>query len=143
MGSIEQKRDWGHAKDYVQMQWLMLQQFSPEDFVIATGKNYSVRTFINWTAAALGIEIEYLGTGITEVGIVSKITGSLARKTQVGQTIIKIDPKFYRPTEVDTLLGDASKAERVLGWKPKVTAKELCIEMLKNDYDSMKKIVGL
>jgi len=142
MGNIDVKRDWGHAKDYVQMQWLMLQQFSPEDFVITTGKNYSVRTFINWTAAALGIEIEYLGTGITEVGIVSKITGSLARKTQVGQTIIKIDPKFYRPTEVDTLLGDASKAERVLGWKPKVTAKELCIEMLKNDYDSMKKIAG-
>jgi len=143
MGNIEAKRDWGHAKDYVQMQWLMLQQSIPEDFVIATGKNYSVRTFINWAAETLGIEIEYSGTGVAEVGVVSKIKGNLAPNAKVGQTIIRIDPKFYRPTEVDTLIGDASKAKNLLGWKPKVTAKELCVEMLKNDYDSMKKIAGL
>ena len=138
MGNIDAKRDWGHAKDYVQMQWLMLQQSAPEDFVIATGKNYSVRTFIKWTAAALGIEIEYSGSGVTEVGIVSKIKGVLAPKIKVGQTIIKIDPKFYRPTEVEALLGDASKAKNLLGWKAKVTAKELCLEMVQNDYDQIK-----
>lgn len=143
MGNIEAKRDWGHAKDYVQMQWLMLQQSIPEDFIIATGKSYSVRTFINWAAATLGIEIEYSGTGVSEVGVVSKIKGNLAPNAKVGQTIIRIDPKFYRPTEVDTLIGDASKAINLLGWKPKVTAHELCIEMLKNDYDSIKKSAGL
>jgi len=125
------------------MQWLMLQQSIPEDFVIATGKNYSVRTFINWAATTLGIEIEYSGKGVTEVGVVSKIKGNLAPNTKVGQTIIRIDPKFYRPTEVDTLIGDASKAKNLLGWKPKVTAKELCVEMLKNDYDNIKKNAGL
>jgi len=138
MGNIDAKRDWGHAKDYVQMQWLMLQQSAPEDFVIATGENYSVRTFIKWAAAALGIEIEYSGKGIAEVGIVSKIEGNLSTKIQVGQTIIRIDPKFYRPAEVETLIGDASKAKNLLGWRPKVTAKELCLEMLKNDYDKIK-----
>ena len=138
LGNIDAKRDWGHAKDYVQMQWLMLQQNHPEDFVIATGENYSVRTFINWAAAALGIEIKYSGTGVSEVGIISKIEGDLAPKTSVGQTIIRIDPKFYRPTEVETLIGDASKARNLLGWEPKVTAKELCLEMLRNDYDNAK-----
>ena len=138
MGNINAKRDWGHAKDYVQMQWLMLQQSSPEDFVIATGKNYSIRTFIKWATSALGIEIEYSGTGINEVGVVSKIKGNLAPKIRLGQTIIRIDPKFYRPAEVDALIGDPSKAKRLLGWEPGVTAEQVCLEMMKNDYDSMK-----
>ena len=138
MGNIDAKRDWGHAKDYVQMQWLMLQQSSPEDFVIATGKNYSVRTFIKWAASALGIEIEYSGTEVAEVGIVSKIKGNLAPKIKLGQTIIRIDPKFYRPTEVDALIGDPTKAKKLLGWEPKISAEQVCLEMIKNDYDSIK-----
>ena len=143
MGNIDAKRDWGHAKDYVEMQWLMLQQSAPEDFVIATGENYSVRTFINCAAAALGIEIEYSGSGTAEVGRVSRIQGNLSPKIKVGQTIIRIDPKFYRPTEVDALIGDASKAKNLLGWKPKVTARELCLEMLRNDYEYTKLNVKL
>jgi GDPmannose 4,6-dehydratase len=138
MGNIDSKRDWGHAKDYVKMQWLMLQQSDPQDFVIATGKQYSVRTFITWAASALGIEIQYLGSGIREIGIVAKVTGKLAPKIKVGQEIIKIDPKYYRPSEVETLLGNPSKAKKVLGWEPKITAKEVCLEMLQTDYDNAR-----
>ena len=134
MGNINAERDWGHAKDYVEMQWLMLQQSKPQDFVIATGKKFSVRTFINWVATALGIEIYYSGKGAHEVGTVVKVTGKFAPKVKVGQEIIKIDPKYYRPAEVEVLIGDASKAKEVLGWEPKTTAKELCLEMLQYDY---------
>ena len=138
MGNINAKRDWGHAKDYVQMQWLMLQQAVPKDFVIATGKQYSVRTFISWVTTALGLEISYSGTGSAEIGRVIKITGSLSPKVRIGQEIIKIDPKYYRPAEVETLIGDPSKAKATLGWEPKITAKQVCLEMFEHDYEDAK-----
>ena len=138
MGNIDAKRDWGHAKDYVEMQWLMLQQEAPEDFVIASGKQYSVREFIIWAASAIGLEVQFTGSGIREIGIVTKITGDQAPKVSIGQEIVKIDPKFYRPAEVESLLGDPSKAKTKLGWQPKLTAKELCFEMMENDIKFAK-----
>ncbi len=126
MGNIDALRDWGHAKDYVRMQWLMLQQDQPEDFVIATGVQYSVRQFIEWTAAALGIEIQWEGTGVNEVGYWDK------------KPIIRIDPRYFRPTEVETLLGDPSKAKAKLGWVPEITAQQMCKEMIANDLVQAK-----
>jgi len=134
MGNIDSLRDWGHAKDYVRMQWLMLQQEKPQDYVIATGKQYSVRDFIKWSANALGIEIEFSGKGVKEVGTVIGITGDKALKVNIGQEIIKIDNRYFRPSDVDNLLGDPSKAIRELGWRPKFTAHEMCLEMIEADY---------
>jgi GDPmannose 4,6-dehydratase len=114
-------RDWGHAKDYVKMQWLMLQQNIPEDFVIATGTQHSVRDFVNIAAKELDMNISWKGKGLKEIGICG------------GKEIIKIDPRYFRPTEVETLLGDASKANKKLGWKPKITFKELIKEMIYED----------
>jgi GDPmannose 4,6-dehydratase len=116
MGNIDALRDWGHAKDYVRMQWMMLQQNEARDYVIATGKQYSVREFITWSANALGIDIEFKGTGLDEVGVVTGISGDFAPKISVGQEIVRIDPRYFRPAEVDTLLGDPSKAKAELGW---------------------------
>lgn len=127
MGNIDALRDWGHAKDYVRMQWLMLQQDQPEDFVIATGVQYSVRQFIDWTAEAIGIQLRWEGTGINEVGYWKD------------RPIVKIDPKYFRPTEVETLLGDPSKAKQKLGWIPEITAKQMCLEMVSEDLDLAKK----
>jgi GDPmannose 4,6-dehydratase len=126
MGNIDALRDWGHAKDYVRMQWMMLQQYQAEDFVIATGKQYSVRQFINWTAAELGMQLRWQGEGINEVAYWNK------------KAIVRIDPSYFRPTEVETLLGDPSKAKEKLGWVPEITAQEMCSEMLAADLAQAK-----
>ena len=143
MGNIDALRDWGHAKDYVRMQWLMLQQDEPRDYVIATGKQYSVRDFITWSANALGIEIEFKGSGIDEVGVVAGVSGNLAPKVSVGQDIIRIDPRYFRPAEVETLLGDPSKAKAELGWEPEITAQEMCVEMVAEDHKAARRLAIL
>lgn len=139
MGNLDALRDWGHAKDYVRMQWLMLQQDKPEDFVIATGLQYSVRQFIEWTAKELGITLRFEGQGTNEVAVVDKIEGDKAPALQIGQTIVKIDPRYYRHTEVETLLGDPSKAKAKLGWIPEITAQQMCAEMLAFDLAEAKR----
>jgi GDPmannose 4,6-dehydratase len=133
MGNLDALRDWGHAKDYVRMQWLMLQQEQPEDFVIATGVQYSVRQFIEWTARELGISLRFEKKGVEEVGIVEAVTGDEAPALQIGQTVVRIDPNYFRPTEVETLLGDPSKAKQKLGWVPEITVEEMCSEMVAAD----------
>lgn len=139
MGNLDALRDWGHAKDYVRMQWMMLQQNTPEDFVIATGVQFSVRQFITWSAEELGITLRFEGRGLDEVGIVEKIQGTDAPYLKVGDTIVKIDPRYFRPTEVETLLGDPSKAKEKLGWIPEITAKEMCKEMVASDLSEAKR----
>ena len=134
MGNIDALRDWGHAKDYVRMQWMMLQQDEPSDFVIATGKQYSVREFLCWSAKSLGITIDFNGEGVNEIGIVSAVDGELAPYVKIGQVIFRVDPRYFRPAEVDTLLGDPTKAKEVLGWEPQISAQEMCEEMVKEDY---------
>ncbi len=138
MGNMDALRDWGHAKDYVRMQWMMLQQDKPQDFVIATGVQYSVRDFITWTANALGVAIAFEGQGVDEVAKVATITGNNAPALKVGDTIVKIDPRYFRPTEVETLLGDPSKAKQDLGWIPEITAQDMCKEMVANDLTQAK-----
>jgi GDPmannose 4,6-dehydratase len=133
MGNMDALRDWGHAKDYVRMQWLMLQQEQPEDFVIATGVQYSVRQFIEWTAAELGISLRFEGTGVDEKAIVAAITGDKAPALKLGDVVVQIDPRYFRPTEVETLLGDPSKAKAKLGWVPEITVQEMCKEMVLHD----------
>lgn len=133
MGNIDSLRDWGHAKDYVRMQWMMLQQQQAEDFVIATGLQYSVRQFIHWSAAELGITLRFEGNGVDERGIVEQIQGDKAPSLKPGDTIVRIDPRYFRPAEVDTLLGDPSKAKAKLGWTPEITAQEMCSEMVAHD----------
>lgn len=138
MGNLGALRDWGHAKDYVRMQWMMLQQESPEDFVIATGQQYSVRDFILWSGAELGIEIEFEGAGPNEVGRVRSLDSRLAKApcVGVGDVIVRINPRYFRPAEVETLLGDPRRAEEVLGWRPEITVREMCAEMVAEDYKS-------
>ena len=138
MGNIDALRDWGHAKDYVRMQWMMLQQEQPDDFVIATGIQYSVRTFIEWSANELGIKLRFEGDGVDEIGIVDKIYGDNAPALNPGDIIVKIDPRYFRPAEVDTLLGDPSKAKEKLGWHPEITAQEMCAEMVRSDLMEAK-----
>jgi GDPmannose 4,6-dehydratase len=133
MGNMDSLRDWGHAKDYVRMQWMMLQQEQPDDFVIATGVQYSVREFIGWAAAGLGITLRFEGTGIDEQAIVERIDGDMAPALKVGDTLVRVDPRYFRPAEVESLLGDPSKAKRLLGWVPEVTAQEMCAEMVRED----------
>ncbi len=139
MGNLDALRDWGHAKDYVRMQWLMLQQEIPEDFVIATGVQYSVRDFITKSAKRLGISIRFEGEGVNELGIVSAIEGNQTPAMKVGDVIVKIDPRYFRPTEVETLLGDPTKAKEKLGWVPQVTLDEMIEEMLDYDLDQAKR----
>jgi len=139
MGNIDALRDWGHAKDYVRMQWMMLQQDRAEDFVIATGVQYSVRQFIEWSANELGIGLRFEGSGVDEVGIVKSIDGNDAQNLSVGDVILKIDPRYFRPAEVETLLGDPSKAKEKLGWTPKITVQEMCSEMVVEDLKSAKR----
>ena len=139
LGNINALRDWGHAKDYVKMQWMMLQQEVPEDFVIATGIQYSVRQFVIWSAQELGITLEFIGEGLDEVGVIQKIHGKKAPKMKVGDVIVRIDSRYYRPAEVDTLLGDPSKAKEKLGWVPEVTAQEMCADMISIDLEIAKK----
>jgi GDPmannose 4,6-dehydratase len=138
MGNMDALRDWGHAKDYVRMQWMMLQQDKPQDFVIATGVQYSVREFITWTANALGIEIAFEGQGVDEVAKITAITGDSAPALKVGDTLVKVDPRYFRPTEVETLLGDPSKAKKDLGWIPEITAQDMCKEMVEHDLAQAK-----
>jgi GDPmannose 4,6-dehydratase len=139
MGNIDALRDWGHAKDYVRMQWMMLQQDQAEDFVIATGEQYSVRQFITWSAQELGITLKFEGTGVEEIATVDAITGDSAPGLKVGDVVVKIDPRYFRPTEVQTLLGDPSKAKQKLGWTPKITTREMCAEMVSVDLAEAKK----
>jgi GDPmannose 4,6-dehydratase len=138
MGNMDALRDWGHAKDYVRMQWMMLQQDKPQDFVIATGVQYSVRDFITWSATALGISLRFEGQGVDEQAVVTAITGDSAPGLTVGQAIVKVDPRYFRPTEVETLLGDPSKAKKELGWVPEITAQDMCKEMVANDLSQAK-----
>lgn len=139
MGNIDSLRDWGHAKDYVRMQWLMLQQSVAEDFVIATGVQYSVREFIRWSAAELGITLRFEGKDVDEVGIVEAVTGDNAPEVKVGDVIVSIDPRYFRPAEVETLLGDPTKAKEKLGWTPEITVQEMCAEMVAEDLKVAKR----
>ena len=139
MGNMDALRDWGHAKDYVKMQWLMLQQEEPKDFVIATGKQFSVRQFIIWTAAELGITLRFDGSGEEEIGIVESITGSKAPAVKVGDVLVRVDPRYYRPAEVETLLGDPTLAKSELGWEPEISVQEMCSEMVMEDLQSAER----
>ena len=145
LGNLDALRDWGHAKDYVKMQWLMLQQETPRDFVIATGQQYSVRDFVEKSAKKLGFTIKWVGSGIQETGIVDSIYKNehlqKCPSLKVGMTIIKIDPHYFRPTEVETLLGDASKAKQELGWTPQISLDEMITEMIEFDLTEAKKSV--
>ncbi len=146
LGNLSALRDWGHARDYVEMQWLMLQQAQPEDFVIATGQQQSVRDFVRCAAAALDIEVHFEGAGEREVGCVAAVTGDRAR-CKVGDVIVRVDPRYFRPTEVETLLGDPTKAREKLGWTPTTTFEELVREMVESDFvaatrDSLVKNAG-
>ncbi len=136
LGNLDAKRDWGHAKDYVEMQWLMLQQKEAEDFVIATGEQYSVRDFVNAAANELGIRIKWQGKGVEEQGVVAL---SKASKASAGQVVVRIDPRYFRPTEVETLLGDPSKAKAKLGWTPKIKFNELVEEMVREDLKAAER----
>jgi len=133
LGNIDARRDWGHARDYVQMQWLMLQQDQPEDYVIATGKQHSVRDFIIWTAAELGMTLEFSGTGVQEIATVTAVNSNRAPQVRCGDVVMRVDPRYFRPAEVDTLLGDPTKAATQLGWAPKITPQEICAEMVAED----------
>ena len=139
MGNIDAMRDWGHAKDYVRMQWMMLQQEQAEDYVIATGVQYSVRQFIEWSAAELGITLKFEGSDVDEVAIVTDVVGDDAPAVKVGDVIVKIDPRYFRPAEVETLLGDPSKAKEKLGWEPQITTQEMCAEMVGEDLKTSKR----
>jgi GDPmannose 4,6-dehydratase len=139
MGNINSLRDWGHAKDYVQMQWMMLQQDKPEDFIISTGTQHSVREFITWSAAELGINLRFEGDGINEIGIIESLSSSNDHAVSIGDTIVRIDPRYFRPAEVETLLGDPSKAKSKLGWEPTISVQEMCKEMINIDLNIAKK----
>ena len=142
LGNMSALRDWGHARDYIEMQWLMLQQQQAEDFVIATGVQYSVRQFVEFAAKELGITLAFEGEGDKEFGKVVKVepvNGELLAKCKVGDVIVRVDPRYYRPTEVETLLGDPTKAKEKLGWTPKTTLQELVVEMVRSDYTSAKR----
>lgn len=134
LGNLDALRDWGHAKDYVEMQWLMLQQAAPEDYVIATGIQHSVRAFVDAAAAELGLALEWKGKGVNERGMVASVhKNDVTPKVKKGDVIVRVDPRYFRPTEVETLLGDASKARKKLGWKPKISFKSLVEEMARSD----------
>jgi len=139
MGNIDSLRDWGHAKDYVRMQWMMLQQDTPDDYVIATGVQYSVREFIRWSANELGIALDFSGEGVDEIATVAAVTGDLAPAVRPGDIIMRIDPRYFRPAEVETLLGDPSKAKTRLGWVPEITAQEMCAEMVAEDLKAARR----
>lgn len=139
MGNLDALRDWGHTKDYVRMQWMMLQQNEPEDFVIATGKQISVREFINLSARQLGIHLRFEGEGVEERGIVDSVEGDRAPAVKPGDTLIRVDPRYFRPAEVETLLGDPTKAREKLGWEPEITVEEMCAEMVEHDLIDAKR----
>jgi GDPmannose 4,6-dehydratase len=138
LGNMDALRDWGHAKDYVRMQWMMLQQDQPDDFVIATGKQISVREFVRLSALELGVELEFQGEGVDEIAVVSSIAGDLAPTMSVGDVVVRVSPRYFRPAEVETLLGDPSKAKMLLGWVPEITVEEMCAEMVAHDLDQAR-----
>ena len=138
LGNMNALRDWGHAKDYVRMQWMMLQQDAPEDFVIATGKQISVREFVRMSASEAGIELEFSGEGVDEIATVSAVKGENASSVKVGDVIVRVDPRYFRPAEVETLLGDPAKAKENLGWVPEITVEEMCAEMVAADLIKAK-----
>ncbi|MEQ2016300.1 GDP-mannose 4,6-dehydratase [Photorhabdus bodei] len=138
LGNMDALRDWGHAKDYVRMQWMMLQQETAEDFVISTGKQISVRKFVRMSAKEAGIELEFSGKGIDEIATVTSIQGNNVTSVKVGDVIVRIDPRYFRPAEVETLLGDPTKAKEKLGWTPEITVEEMCAEMVTNDLQQAK-----
>ena len=138
VGNLDALRDWGHAKDYVRMQWLMLQQEHPEDFVIATGRQISVRDFLSMSASMLGISLEFIGNGVNEHAVVKKVTGTCAPNVKEGDVIVQVDPRYFRPAEVETLLGDAKKAKEKLNWSPEITIEEMCKEMIDSDLQVAK-----
>jgi len=138
LGNLDALRDWGHAKDYVRMQWMMLQQDHAEDYVIATGVQFSVRQFIQWSAEELGIQLRFEGKGVEEHAVVSSVSGDQAPKVKVGDVIVRIDPRYFRPTEVETLLGDPTKAKEKLGWVPEITVQQMCAEMVEEDLEQAK-----
>jgi GDPmannose 4,6-dehydratase len=138
LGNMDSLRDWGHAKDYVRMQWMMLQQDQPEDFVIATGKQISVREFVRMSAKEVGLEIEFSGEGVDEIATVTSKTSACAIGVNIGDIIVRVDPRYFRPAEVETLLGDPTKAKNVLGWVPEITVEEMCAEMVANDLAKAK-----
>ncbi len=139
MGNLDSLRDWGHAKDYVRMQWMMLQQNEAKDFVIATGVQHSVRDFINWAASNLGLTLRFEGNGVEEFAVVEKIEGEDAPNVSVNDVIVKVDKKYFRPTEVESLIGDATLAKDELGWQPEITAEEMCSEMVLEDLKIAKR----
>jgi len=139
LGNMDALRDWGHAKDYVRMQWLMLQQDQAEDYVIATGNQLSVRDFVVLSAREAGIELRFEGQGVDEVGIVESVDSSIAPEVKVGDQIVKVDPRYFRPAEVETLLGDPTKAQKKLGWKPEITVEQMCSEMVMHDLSVAKR----
>ncbi len=138
LGNMDALRDWGHAKDYVRMQWMMLQQDEAEDFVIATGKQISVRDFVRLSAQELGVELEFSGEGVEEIATVAAIEGDKAPALKVGDVIVRVNPRYFRPAEVETLLGDPVKAKAKLGWVPEITVEEMCAEMVANDLDQAR-----
>lgn len=138
LGNMDALRDWGHAKDYVLMQWMMLQQEQADDFVIATGKQISVREFVRMSAQELGIELAFTGKGIDELATVASITGDNAPALAEGDVIVRVNPRYFRPAEVETLLGDPSKAREILGWVPEITLEQMCAEMVAHDLDQAK-----
>lgn len=138
LGNMDALRDWGYAKDYVRMQWMMLQQEQPEDFVIATGKQISVREFVRMSAVEAGITVEFSGEGVDEIATVVAVEGDNAPGVKVGDVIVKVDPRYFRPAEVETLLGDPTKAKEKLGWVPEITVEEMCAEMVQHDLDKAK-----
>jgi len=133
VGNLDALRDWGHARDYVLMQWMMLQQDEPEDYVIATGEQFSVRTFIRWGAEELGLTLDFQGEGEGEHAVVTRIDGDLTPGISVGDVIVQVDPRYFRPAEVETLLGDPTKAREKLGWEPRIDTRTMCREMVAND----------
>ncbi len=139
MGNLDSLRDWGHAKDYVRMQWMMLQQQVAEDFVIATGVQYSVREFITWSARELGITLRFEGQGAAEKAFVERIEGDQAPALKPGDCIVAVDPRYFRPAEVETLLGDPTKARERLGWVPEITAQQMCAEMVAEDLKAAQR----
>lgn len=139
IGNMDALRDWGHAKDYVRMQWMMLQQEEPDDYVVATGRQMSVRDFVVMAARELGITLRFEGEGVDERGVVEKVEGGRAPAVKPGDVIVSVDPKYFRPAEVESLLGDPSKAKKKLGWEPEVSVEEMCAEMVAHDLEEARR----
>jgi len=139
LGNMDALRDWGHAKDYVRMQWMMLQQEHADDYVIATGNQISVREFVSLAASEVGVVLEFQGRGVDEVGVVKSVDKALAPSLSVGDVIVKVDPRYFRPAEVETLLGDPTKAREQMGWEPEITVEQMCAEMVANDVEVAKR----